>query len=97
MKKSLGSSARGARAAKNATTTKTKKIDFSDIAELSDQQLSRMRRVGRPTMGDQPRKLIAIRLDAAVLGWLRKAAEKKGMPYQSLVNDILAQEMKKAS
>lgn len=76
---------------------KMKKIDFSDIAELSDQQLSRMRRVGRPTMGDQPRKLIAIRLDAAVLGWLRKAAEKKGMPYQSLVNDILAQEMKKAS
>lgn len=97
MKKTLGSSARGGRAAKNGKIMKMKKIDFSDIAELSDQQLSRMRRVGRPTMGDQPRKLIAIRLDAAVLGWLRKAAEKKGMPYQSLVNDILAQEMKKAS
>lgn len=76
---------------------KTKTIDFSDIAELSDRQLSRMRRVGRPTSGDQPRKLIAIRLDATVLSWLRKTAEKKGMPYQSLVNGILAQEMKKAS
>ena len=97
MKKSLGSSARDERAAKNAKIMKTKKIDFTDIAELSDQQLSRMRRTGRPTMGDQPRKLIAIRLDPVVLGWLRKAAEKKGMPYQSLVNDILAQEMKKAS
>ena len=73
------------------------KIDYSDIPELSDRQLSAMRRVGRPTVGDEPRKLIAIRLDAKVLGWLHKAAEKKGLPYQSLVNEILAGEMKKAS
>jgi uncharacterized protein (DUF4415 family) len=74
-----------------------KKIDFSDIPELSDKQLSRMRRVGRPTVGEEPRKLIAIRLDPKVLGWLRETAEKKGLPYQSLVNQILAEEMKKAS
>jgi hypothetical protein len=41
-------------------------------------------------VGDEPRKLIAIRLDAKVLSWLRKTAEKKGLPYQSLVNEILA-------
>jgi uncharacterized protein (DUF4415 family) len=56
-----------------------------------------VRRVGRPTVGDEPRKLIAIRLDAKVLGWLRKTAKKKGLPYQSLVNEILAGEMRKAS
>jgi uncharacterized protein (DUF4415 family) len=56
-----------------------------------------MRRVGRPAVGDEPRKLIAIRLDAKVLGWLRQTAEKKGLPYQSLVNEILASEMRKAS
>jgi predicted DNA binding CopG/RHH family protein len=28
---------------------------------------------------------------------LRETAEKKGLPYQSLVNQILAEEMKKAS
>jgi uncharacterized protein (DUF4415 family) len=56
-----------------------------------------MRRVGRPTVGEEPRKLIAIRLDSKVLGWLRETAEKKGLPYQSLVNQILAEEMKKAS
>jgi uncharacterized protein (DUF4415 family) len=56
-----------------------------------------MRRVGRPPVGDEPRKLIAIRLDAEVLGWLQKAAEKKGLPYQSLVNEILASEIGKAS
>ncbi|MGH7835457.1 MAG: BrnA antitoxin family protein [Candidatus Binatia bacterium] len=96
MKKSRGSSARGGRAGKNAKDTR-KKIDFSDIPELSDKQLSRMRRVGRPTVGDEPRKLIAIRLDAKVLGWLRRTAEKKGLPYQSLVNEILAEQMRKAS
>ena len=97
MKKSNGSSARGERAEKKDKHMKSKKINFSDIPELSGKQLSRMRRVGRPTVGDEPRKLIAIRLDAKVLGWLRKTAEKKGLPYQTLVNDILAEEMKKAS
>jgi len=48
-------------------------------------------------MGDEPRKLIAIWLDVKVLGWLRKTAEQKGLPYQSLVNEILADEMRKAS
>jgi uncharacterized protein (DUF4415 family) len=97
MKRSRGSSGRGARAGKNEKSMKRKKVDFSDIPELSDEQLSSMRRVGRPTVGDEPRKLIAIRLDAKVLGWLRKTAKKKGLPYQSLVNEILAGEMRKAS
>jgi uncharacterized protein (DUF4415 family) len=56
---------------------KPAKIDYSDIPELSDWQLSAMHRVGRPTVGDEPRTLIAIRLDTKVLGWLRKAAENK--------------------
>src|SRR5688572_33048164 len=97
MKKKRGLSARDARAVKSEKSMRPKKIDFSDIPELSDRQLSSMRRVGRPTMGDEPRKLIAIRLDAKVLGWLRTTAEKKGLPYQSLVNEILASEMLKAS
>ena len=97
MKRSRGLSAQGGRAGKKGKDTRSKKIDFSDIPELSEKQLSRMRRVGRPTLGDEPRKLIAIRLDPKVLGWLRRTAEKKGLPYQSLVNEILAEEMKKAS
>src|SRR4029077_17160010 len=97
MKKLRGSSARDERAKRKGKTMRQKKIDFSDIPELSDKQLSRMRRVGRPTVGEEPRKLIAIRLDPKVLVWLRETAEKKGLPYQSLVNQILAEEMKKAS
>ena len=97
MKRSRGSSARGERAGRKGKSTRRRKIDFSDIPELSEKQLSHMRRVGRPTVGEEPRKLIAIRLDSKVLGWLRETAEKKGLPYQSLVNQILAEEMKKAS
>ena len=97
MKRSRVSSARGERAGRKGKITKRRKIDFSDIPELSEKQLSRMRRLGRPTVGEEPRKLIAIRLDSKVLGWLRETAEKKGLPYQSLVNQILAEEMKKAS
>ena len=40
MKKSQGSSARGAQAGKKEKGMKSKKIDFSDIPELSDKQLS---------------------------------------------------------
>ena len=56
-----------------------------------------MHRVGKSTVGEEPRKLIAIQLDPEVLGWLRETAKKKGLSYQSLVNQILAEEMKKAS
>lgn len=97
MKKSRGSSARGGQAGKRGKDTKRRKIDFSDIPELSEKQLSSMRRVGRPPIGAEPKKLIAIRLDPKILGWVRKTAEEKGLPYQSLINDILAREMKKAS
>jgi hypothetical protein len=38
-----------------------RKIDFSDIPELSDEQLTRMRRVGRPTIGRAPRAPISLR------------------------------------
>ncbi len=95
MKKSRVLSAPSARAGKNDQGMKSKK--FSDIPELSDRQLSSMRRVGRPTVGEEPRKLVAIRLNAKVLAWLRKTGKKKGLPYPSLINEILADAMWKAS
>jgi uncharacterized protein (DUF4415 family) len=97
MKKSRGLSAQGGRVAKKGKGIRRRKIDFSDIPELSDRQLSLMRRVGRPPLGDRPRKLIAIRLDPKVLGWVRETAAKRRLQYQSLINDILAKEMKRAS
>ena len=95
MKRSRESSARDERAEKREKSTQ--RIDFSDIPELSDQQFSRMRRVGRPAIADEPRKMIAIRLDPKVLAWARRTAEQKGLPYQSFINEVLAREMQKAA
>jgi len=68
----------------------TRKIDFSDIPEASNGQLSAMRRVGRPPLGDAPRQLIAIRVDAGVLQQFRKEARRRRVGYQTLINEVLA-------
>jgi uncharacterized protein (DUF4415 family) len=67
-----------------------RRIDFSDIPELSNVQLGAMRRVGRPPLGDEARHLIAIRLDAAVLESLRREARHRSVGYQTLINQVLA-------
>ena len=89
MQKQSASSARGARAGANARHTR-ERIDFSDIPESSAEQLRAMRRVGRPPLGAEPRRLIAIRVDAAVLERFRKEARRRHVGYQTLINEVLA-------
>jgi uncharacterized protein (DUF4415 family) len=96
MKKSRASSVRGEPVIKSARDMKRRKIDFSDIPELSDEQLAGMRRVGRPPRGERPKKLISIRLDQRVLAWVKALASEKDQPDQSLINDILEKERRKA-
>lgn len=92
------SSARGLQAKKKkARTAVREKIDFSDIPEISDAQLKTMRRVGRPPIGDEARQLIAIRIDPAVLKSLQDEAEKDGVGYQTLINEILAKHTRKSA
>jgi len=89
MKKRSASSARGAQAGKNERRMRGGRIDFSDVPELTDDQLARARRVGRPTLGRAARELIAIRIDPDVLNSLRKEAARTGIGYQSLIHRIL--------
>ena len=72
-----------------------RKIDFSDIPEASTTQLGAMRRVGRPPLGETARQLIAIRLDAKVLAQFRKEARRRGVGYQTLINEVLADHVSK--
>jgi uncharacterized protein (DUF4415 family) len=65
-------------------------IDFSDIPETSRAQLRAMRRVGRPPLGSEARRLIAIRIDPRVLDAVRREAKRRGLGYQSLINNLLA-------
>jgi uncharacterized protein (DUF4415 family) len=65
-------------------------LDFSDIPEASPAQFRAMRRVGRPPLGAAARRLIAIRIDPQVLDAVRREAKRRGLGYQSLINDLLA-------
>lgn len=75
---------------------KSRKTDFSEIPEMTDAQLASMRRVGRPPIGDQPRKAVSIRLDQGVLEWVKKSAAARHQPYQTLINEILEKAMRRA-
>lgn len=54
-----------------------------------------MRRVGRSPLGDEPRRLIAIRVDPTVLDEFLKEARRRRVGYQTLINEVLAQHLRK--
>jgi len=91
------SSVQGKQTKKSVKHISDDEIDYSDIHELSDGQLSRMKRVGRPPLGTSHRQLIAIRIDPDVLEKIRKAASRSGKGYQTLINEILAKFASKKS
>lgn len=95
-KKPSASSARAKRVAKSVRHMPDSKIDFSDIPQATDAQLKRMRRVGRPASG-MAKQLIAIRLSPKLLGQLRKMAAKQGLPYQTLIHELLEKAASRAA
>ena len=95
-RKQSGSSVRGRRTVRNIKHIPDSQIDFSDIPEATDEELSRTRRVGRPASG-MAKQLIAIRLSPRLLSQLRKMAAKQGKPYQSLIHELLEKAANKAA
>jgi uncharacterized protein (DUF4415 family) len=87
-KKQFALSVPARRAAKNVKAIRDKDIDFSDMPESTGEELSRARRVGRPTTG-KAKQLIAIRISPRVLEKLRRMAAKLDKPYQTLINELL--------
>lgn len=71
--------------------TPDRDIDFSDIPEMTDEELRRARRVGRPTFGEVARQLIAIRIDPQLLQRLRDEADRRHVGYQTLIHEILSE------
>jgi len=95
VKKRLGSSVRGGRRGKSVQHTPDSEIDFSDIPELTDEQLAKARRVGRPK-SDNPKKLIAVRLSPKLLADIQKMAARKRKPYQTFMHELLEKAVKAA-
>lgn len=71
-------------------------IDFSDIPELTDEEISNLRRVGRPRQ-EIVKEMISLRIDPKLLTKLRKLAAKKKVPYQTLLHDLLEEAVNKAA
>lgn len=93
-KKKSESSVRGGRRKRKKEVTMTREIDFSDIPELSDEQLRRARRVGRPKSKDPVKRLIAFRIRPGLLGELVLRAKREGKPYQTLMHELLEKAVK---
>jgi uncharacterized protein (DUF4415 family) len=83
------------RASRRERAAYTAKIDFSEIPGSSPDQLAAMRRVGRPRLRKEPRRLIAIRVDPSVLESCRKEARRRRIGYQTLINEVLAEHTRK--
>lgn len=95
-KKRSESSVRGRQAEKSVMHIPDSQIDFSDIPEVTDEELKRMRRVGRPSSG-MAKQLIAIRLSPKLLSSLRRMAAKQGKPYQTLIHELLEKATSRAA
>ncbi len=87
-KKQSESSARDKRPTASERHIPDSKLDFSDIPELTEEELKGGRRVGRPK-SDKTKQLIAVRLDPELLGKLRELAAKQDKPYQTLMHELL--------
>ena len=72
-------------------------IDFSDVPELTEDQLRSAKRTrrGRPPLGAFPRKTISMKIDPGVLEQIKLAAEANGTGYQTFIHGILEDYLKK--
>ena len=69
-------------------------IDFSDIPEMTADEMKRARRVGRPRTG-HAKDLIAIRISPRLLQQLRRLAAKQSKPYQTMIHEMLEEAVSK--
>jgi uncharacterized protein (DUF4415 family) len=94
VKKKSGSSAQGKHRVKNVRHIADARLNFSDIPELSKDQLRKARRVGRPSTGNA-KQLIAIRISPELLAQLKRIAYDEGRPYQTLMHELLEHAVKR--
>lgn len=51
------------------------------------------KRVGDRFKGKDVKVSVTARLDSQVISWLKKESERRGIPYQTLMNSILTENM----
>jgi predicted DNA binding CopG/RHH family protein len=93
-RKRSASSAHARLPATSAKYLPDSELDLVDIPEMTDEELKRARRVGRPTTG-YAKQLIAIRIAPRVLAKLRRLASKQNKPYQTFIHELLEKAVSK--
>ena len=93
-KKRYESSVRGKPRGKRGGRTVKEEIDFTDIPELTTEELRRAKRVGRPPTG-KAKRLIALRIAPDLLLAIRKLADEDGTPYQTWMHQTLEKAVKR--
>src|SRR2546430_11869474 len=95
-KKVFAASGRGRRRGKNGRPMPDSRIDLSDIPEVTDEELRRARRVGRPASGNA-KQLTAIRIAPRLLDQLRRMAARQSKRYQTLIHELLEKAARKVA
>lgn len=61
---------------------------------ISEQFGLKLRKRGRPTKEEEEKyEPISIRLHPKVLAWVKQEAEKRGIGYQTVINEVLLQQI----
>jgi uncharacterized protein (DUF4415 family) len=76
---------------KRARAIRDNDIDYSDIPELTDEELDRMVRA-RAARLRRLKRPISIRIEPAVLQWLKRS----GPGYQTRINELLREAMERS-
>ncbi len=54
-----------------------------------EEKLGKPRRRGRPPKGKEKARAVSIRLNPKVLAWAKKEAKRRGVGYQTVINEVL--------
>jgi uncharacterized protein (DUF4415 family) len=62
-------------------------------AAIADQFGVNLRKRGRPNKEEEKYEPISIRLHPKVLAWAKAEAEKRGIGYQTVINEVLLEQI----
>ncbi len=88
---STASPVRGERIERNGSVmSKAKEFPFEAARRAIEQKLGQPRRGrGRPAKGSEKYLAVSIRLNPKALTWAKKEAKRRGVGYQTVINEVL--------
>ena len=77
-----------------STINKTPTMKMGNDKSISDQFGMKLRKRGRPAKNeDEKYESISVRLHPKVLAWAKEEAQKRGINYQTVINEALLEQI----